>query len=235
MADEKERERTCVDERRVPHHEVGTWYACAVPDFAWSDLLPFGFLMFAGTLFGLTRRKAGRALSRRDLPRLAARLGLAYQVSDSTKGGGRIVGEVQGVLVRIESDDRARIVCQLPRDLGVDVRSYAHYKRVPGGYERVSLGSRSDDEWMQVRLLHESGEESFERVRERLISLLDALRPHRSRLKEFTLDASRVECVFDFGTPPYLPASLVERILPPMLSLASSESERRAQDGRRVQ
>jgi hypothetical protein len=180
--------------------------------------------MFAGTVFGFTRRKAGRALARRDFPRLAERLGLTYQPSDSPKGVGRIVGETQGVLVRIESDERARVVCQLPASLGIDVRSYDHFKRVPAGYDKISLGSRVDDEWMKVRLLHESGEDSFERVRERLASLLDKLRPNRDRLKEFTLDESRVECVFDFGSPPYLPAAIVERILPAMLSLATSES-----------
>jgi hypothetical protein len=48
------------------------------------------------------------------------------------------------------------------------------------------------------------------------------LGPDRDRVRDFTADGEKVECVFDFGVPAYLPASVVERLLPAMLAVARS-------------
>jgi hypothetical protein len=190
-----------------------------VADLDWTHLLPFGVVMFGMTLLGFTRRKAGRSLARREYPRLAKRLGLEFSALGPGVVG-TLTGTVEGVRVRVESDDRARLVCYPPGDVGIDVRNYAHHKRTPVGYEVVSLGSRADDRWAQNRYAR-AGRDSGPTL-EAVRALLAVLGPDRDRVRDFTADGEKVECVFDFGVPAYLPASVVERLLSAMLAVARS-------------
>lgn len=192
----------------------------------WTSLLPIGALLFGATALGFTRRKAGRALARREYPKLAARFGLALQPPERAGEVGTLVGDVDGVRVRVESDERARLVCYPPADHGLDVRSYPHHKRTPAGFEPISLGSRADDRWALNRFAREGHDVAAALAA--LGAVLVALGPDRDRLKTFTADAERVECVFDFGVPPYLPGSVVSRLLPAMVALARSGLEAKA-------
>lgn len=187
-------------------------------DFEWSDFFKVGFLMFGGTMLAFVLRRAARSSARREFPRLAEELALAYEAPDNPRYVGRLVGNYEGIRVRVESDERARIVCYFDRDPGIDVRTYVHHKRTPPGYEPFSFGNREDDEWMKARLQRTDAEhqERLSAVR----AALTALRRHRDRLRAFTLDAERIECVFDFGTPPYIPGAIVKELLPLLTALA---------------
>lgn len=176
-----------------------------------------GFLLFGGTVMAFLLRKVGRSSARREYPKLASELGLTFEPPENPRYVGRLVGEMDGFRVRIESDERARIVCYFADDPGIDVRTYVHYRRLPEGYQAFSFGNRADDEWLKTRL--ESVDRWPEVDKKRLGALLSTLKPHRDRLKAFTLDRERVECVFDFGAPPYLPGSVVRQVLPQLIAL----------------
>jgi hypothetical protein len=133
---------------------------------------------------------------------------------------------VDGVRVRVESDERARLVCYPPGDVGVDVRNYPHHKRTPEGYRTVSLGSRADDRWAPNRFARDGRD--VEPVLVALKALIVAFGADRDRLRNFTADAEKLECGFDFGVPAYLPASVVARVLPAMVALARSGRAARA-------
>lgn len=191
-------------------------------DLDWTQLLPFGVVLFGVTALGFTRRRAGRALARRDYPKLAGKLGLELHAADGQVG--TLTGSMEGVRVRVESDERARLVCYPVSDIGLDVRNYAHHKRTPAGYETISLGNRVDDRWALNRFARE-GVDS-ERSRAALRALVARLGSERERVKTFTVDAEKIECLFDFGVPAYLPAGVVERLLPAMVALARAAGER---------
>jgi hypothetical protein len=191
-----------------------------VADLDWTHLLPFGVLLFGITALGFTRRKAGRSLARREYPKLAKRLGLDFIAPAGSREVGTLTGTVDDVRVRVESDERARLVCYPPGDLGIDVRSYPHHKRTPEGYEIFSLGSRADDRWAPNRFVREGHD--VQPVLVALKALIAAFGADRDRLRNFTADAEKVECVFDFGVPAYLPASVVGRVLPAMIALSRS-------------
>jgi hypothetical protein len=187
-----------------------------VADFDWSSLLPFGFLMFGGALLGFTRRKAGRSLARREYPKLATRFGLAHEARPGEVG--TLEGRLDGVRVRAESEGRARLVCFPPQRLSVDVRNYEHHKRTPSGFESFSFQNLADDRWAKNRFISEGvAPEPWIEATRRILSAIGA---DRDRLEAFTVDADKVECVFNFGSPPYLPARVVERVLPAMVELA---------------
>jgi hypothetical protein len=180
--------------------------------------LPLGFLMFGVTVLGFTRRKAGRSLARREYPKLAAKLGLTFEAPLRGDEVGCIKGEIEGIRVRIESDERCRIVCFPLGDVGLDVRNYEHHKRTPEGYESLSLQSLAEDRWAKNRFAREDLD-----IDARVVALrrvLDSTNPERDRLKGFTVDAEKIECVFEFGKPSYLPAPVAARVLPAMLELA---------------
>jgi hypothetical protein len=188
-----------------------------VPDLSWSQLVPYGFLIFAGTVLAATKRKAGRALARREYPKLARELDLQFEAPEQASAVGRISGDIQGVSVRVESDERARIVCYLEHDPGLDVRSYEHFKRCPAGYETFSLGSSSANQWLKNR--YQRADTDPEPSRQALLGLLRELKPYESRISAFTLTADRLECVFNFGSPAHLPANVVRDVLPQILAL----------------
>jgi hypothetical protein len=189
-----------------------------VADIEWSHLLPIGILMFGASLLGLTRRRAGRSLARREYPKLAQNLGLLFQAPAREGEVGTIHGELDGVRVRIESDERSRIVCFPRLDLGIDVRNYEHHKRTPEGYEVFSLKKPADDRWAKNRYV--SSAKDVVPLRNSVSELLRAVGTDRDQLKGFTVDREKIECVFDFGKPAYLPAPVVSRVLPAMLALA---------------
>lgn len=187
-------------------------------DIQWSHLLPLGVLLFGVSALGLTRRKAGRSLARREYPKLADMFGLDFQAPTHSGDVGSIHGVIDGVRVRIESDERARLVCFPAADTGVDVRNYDHHKRTPEGYEVFSLKHHGDDRWAKNRYVR--SEADVDRVRRLVVDLLRAVGSDRDQLKSFTVDGEKVECIFDFGKPAYLPAPVVSRVLPAMLDLA---------------
>lgn len=189
-------------------------------DFSWTQALPIGIVMFVGTWLGWLRRKAGRSLARRGYPDLATELGLEFEAPRYAKGMGKLRGEFEGYKVLVDPDEAARAVLWFQKECPVDLRSYGHWKRLPPGYEPFSTGDLALDRWLQSRLVRNHADvESL--LSEDFKSALSEVRFAGPELKQFAVDAERIECRFDFGQPPYVPPALLRRLLPALGKLAA--------------
>jgi hypothetical protein len=182
-------------------------------DFEWTDALPIGILMFAGSLIAATRRKAGRALAQRNYPSVAKRLGLTFEPPKHPAGVGQLTGQFQGREILVQPDERPRIVVYLKGEPSIELRSYPHWKRAPEGYAAFSLGSQKLNRWLPNRYCALGAEERFSES-EPLATALAELQLFGAHIKQVVVEPGRLECVFDYGTPPYIPASDVAQLVP---------------------
>ncbi len=194
--------------------------SCQVDDLDWVKGLPVGILFFVGTLYGFTRKRARRALALRDYPRLAERIGLE-RVGGSATTLGRFRGDYDGYRVAVDPEERApRIVLFLHQPTDWDLRTYQRWKRVPEGLETLTFADRGLNAWLSTRLLSGDPSGLAEARLAAVESELLALRALTPNLREFSLAEDRLECVFDFGTPPFIPAALVADVLKQLAKLA---------------
>lgn len=177
-----------------------------------------GMLFFGIMVLGVVRRKAGNVLARGMYPGAAQRLGLTYVPSPYKVGVGRMEGEFQGYRVIVDPDDQRRIFLKFADSPAVTLHSYAHNKRPSKG--QLSFRPASRILSAQFRTSHASPEmidklnqaESLEEI----LKPLKFLRP----LKTLSVTASGVTAVFDYGSPPFIPSSVVEDVLPRLVALA---------------
>ena len=188
-------------------------------DWDWLKAVPIGIVFFASTILAATRRKAGRALAQREYPALAERLHLTREPPRYAGWAGKLAGHYEGRRVVVEPDEHSRLLMEFRMPLGVDLRSYERWKRDPPGLQGFSLGKELDA-WLDNRFCLEDKVEAMRNNAE-LAGLLQELRDATERLKEFTVDETKIECVVEFGSPPYIPARVVERCLPVLSRLAA--------------
>jgi hypothetical protein len=192
----------------------------AVTDFSWRHAIPFGIVMFVGTILGWLKRRAGRSLARRGYPELARDLGLSYVPPRYPRGLGSLKGEMRGYRVLVDPDETARVVVRFRGSAPLDLRSYPHWKRLPPGYTSFSFADRTLDRWLSGRLVKQSAEVE-PLLDDRFRELLKRVMNLGSELKQFAVDSERLEARFDFGTPPYVPPALVRQLLPLLVELAA--------------
>jgi hypothetical protein len=177
-----------------------------------------GILFFGITVLGAVRRKAGNVVARGLYPKLAQKLGLTYEPSSYKGGVGRLVGEYQGYRVTVDPDDQRRIYLRFESRPAVSLHSYAHNKRPASGQRTFRPTSKVLSSQFQtaqasdVIMARLNGDEALPA----LIKPLKFLR----ELKTLSVTENGVTAVFDYGSPPYIPASIVEDVLPRMAALA---------------
>jgi hypothetical protein len=180
------------------------------PDFSVLERIPWGFVLGAVTLVGLVRRKSGHRRAQREFPELARKLGLEYRPSPYRSGVGRISGNYEGLSVVVDPDDQRGIVVRLTQSLGLDLSLTERPGRPRVGYERF----RPDTRGALRRLVRAYGSppaivrlESSATSRE-VEALLEV-----QQVKTFLVTEESIVITFDFGSPPYLPGDLVQRVL----------------------
>lgn len=187
-------------------------------DFFSDGALPMGMLFFGLMVFGFLRRKAGNVVARAQYPALAQKLGLVHRPSPFKAGLGRLDGELQGYVVTVDPDDQRRIFLRFSSTPRVELHSYVHNRRSqegmrsfrppPGILSTLFKTSHASEE--VERRLAQSTE------LEKTLAPLKFLRP----LKTLSVTPSGVTAVFDYGNPPYIPAEVVEDLLPRLALLA---------------
>ncbi len=206
--------------QRAGAWQGGAIHCAASMDFSWAQALPFGILMFLGTLIGMTRRRAGRAMAQRGFPGLAAKLGLQFEAPRYEGWAGRLKGSFRGHEVLVQSDDRARIVVFLSNEPQIELRSYEHFKRVPEGLAVFTLGDRKLHRWLPNRFCLPDAEEQLSSSRALQQSLAEL--SHRTQhLKQLTVESQRIEAVLEYGSPPFIPTGDAERLLTLLTDLAT--------------
>lgn len=182
-----------------------------------NTLFAVGILMFLGTVVGHFRRRSGRATALAEYPTLAAELGLVYRAS-TTGGIGSLRGMYRGYYVIIDPDEVCRIFLRFVTEPLVDIRSYQRHSRAPAGLNSFHTSDSTFDGYFRQRY---AGEQIRERLREQknLQTLMGPFRVAR-RVSAIAVSSNGVECVFDFGRPPYIPASAVRTFLPAVVEVA---------------
>ncbi len=177
-----------------------------------------GFLFFGIMVFGVMRRKAGNVVARGLYPKLAEKLGLSYEPSTYKAGVGRLVGEYEGYRVTVDPDDQRRIYLRFAGRPSVSLHSYAHNKRPAQGQRNFRPTSKVLSTQFKTA---QASDEIMERLNadEALPSVVKPLKFLRE-LKTLSVTENGVTAVFDYGSPPYIPASIVEDVLPRLVSLA---------------
>lgn len=180
--------------------------------------LPMGLLFFAGLVFGLVRRKTGHRLARKQYPELATRLGLTYRPSPYQSGVGTLSGEYRGFSVIVDPDEQRRIRLRFEGSPKVDLRNYEKEGRPPHDMRMVFSRDKKFDAFFKTRWAGEAERARLEAL-ERPGELLAPFRLVRE-LKELNVTAVGVSCVFDYGSPPFIPRDVIEHLLPAMVELA---------------
>lgn len=186
-------------------------------DLDWAQGLPIGILMFVGMLVGTTLRKASRARAHRNYPAVAEEFGLEFVEPSNPRGLGRLRGQYRQRQVLVQADEGARIVVRLRAHPTLALYNHAYFKRTPDELVSFSLGSRKLDEWLPNRYCAPGMEDMGDSPR--LRELLGELRLF-PKLKQLNVDGERVECVFDYGRPPYIPVGDLSQLLPLCADLA---------------
>lgn len=187
--------------------------------------LPFGgFLFFGIMVFGFLRKKAGNVVARSQYPGLAEKLGLSHTPSSYKKGVGRLDGHFDGFDVSVDPDDQRRIFVRFQHSPDVSLHSYAHNKRPSAGQQSFRppagiLSSQFKTAQASPDLIEVFTTDSA------LPSLLRPLKFIRE-LKTVSVTSSGVVAVFDYGNPPFIPAGIIEDVLPRLTSLAAVFEER---------
>ncbi len=180
--------------------------------------MPFGFVMFAGMIFGFLRRKAGHRLAAARYPALAEKLGLTYKPSRYREGVGQIVGRYEGYSVVVDPDDQRRIRVVFQTEPQVDLRNYDNAASRSLGLEPYFSADKRFASFFKTSFVGEKAYEALEALK-KPSELTEPLRAIH-QLKQLNVTPSGVSAVFDFGNPPYIPAEVVEGVLPRLIRIA---------------
>jgi hypothetical protein len=180
-------------------------------DAEWLRAVPIGLVLFAGSAFAAWSRRRRRARAQQNYPALAEQLGLKLDAPRYPGWAGTLRGSYAGRAVLVQPDEQARIVVQLTKPCGVELRSFAHWKRAPVGYENFAFAARRINEWLANRYVKHELLTTWDPTA--LGALLDKLQSSSPALRQFSVDAERIECLFVYGSPAFIPVEEVPRLL----------------------
>lgn len=189
-----------------------------MPDESWLRAVPFGLVMFLGTVFGVVTRAWRKRAARASFPELGKRLGLGYAPADTPGAAGIVKGTYEGFAARIEADARSRVVLTLPQTPALDLRNYERWVRLPKGLTPFPWSDRSLNAWLRTRLASVDVAAAAGSDAE-LAGLLHEVRQDPA-LREFTLAEGRIEMVFDYGVRGLFPTDAADRALALAVRLA---------------
>ena len=182
-----------------------------------SSMLPIGMVMFAITVGGALRKRAGHIVARAHYPKLAEELGLSLTASRYASGVGKLTGTFQGFSVTVDPDDQRQIRVSFSRPVGVELWMHEHNKRPPPGMR--TFRPKSSALASLFRTAH--GEEEAISKLEAAPDLDELAKLRRLRpLKSLSVTDRGVTAVLDYGSPPFIPADVVRSLLPRLVQLA---------------
>ena len=180
--------------------------------------LPMGMVFFAMTVLGFFRKRAGHVVARAQYPKLAQKLGLEYRPSGYKTGVGQISGQYRGHQVTVDPDDQRRIYVRFRQSQGVDIWRHEHNKRPRPGLRSYRPSDRRVVGFFKTIHADAQTMERLEASRA-LGDLVDQLK-NLKEIKSLSLTDTGVTAIFDFGAPPYIPADVVEIVLPALSGMA---------------
>jgi len=192
----------------------------------WSSLgaLPLGLVFFAGTAWGVVRRRRGHESARAEYPSLATELGLTYRSSRYATGVGTLTGSIDGYKVVVDPDEQRRIAVSFEVAPGVVLHHRPDTRRPPPGHAPIRFRNQRVAGFFRTCLATPEGAQLLAEgtILEPFVTLVGDLRA----LKDVSITSSGMVATFDFGSPPFIPARVVRAIVPAMIRLAQTLSPR---------
>jgi hypothetical protein len=177
--------------------------------------LPIGLLMFVFTAFTFLRRRRERQLATRDLPSLAAELGLTHVAPRYNGAQGQLRGTFQGRSVIVDPDDRRRLLVRFNVAPPVDLRRAPPESAPRRGWVLVHSKSRAFNSFFRTRVAAPELAEALAQHSAVEPLLAPFLTGEFSRvINEFAIGQDGVSCRLDYGTPPYFPVAAIRELLP---------------------
>lgn len=186
--------------------------------------LPLGLVFFAGTALGVLRRRAGHVAARADYPGLAQELGLVYRPSRYTTGVGSLSGTIDGFKLVVDPDDQRRVWLTWSEPPGIVFYRHSETRRPPPGLSPIRFKNQRVAAFFSTTLATTVAAGKFgsgDEVEPFVRTLADL-----PALKDVSITLAGISLSFDFGSPPFIPAGVVRRVVPAMISLARSLSSR---------
>lgn len=178
-------------------------------------------VLFLGMYAGIRLKRAGYHRARRAYPALAEKTGLIFRAPLDSAGVGQLRGEFRGRKVIVDPDETGRISMEFTRPCPIDCRSYDVDRRPAAGLVRAHTGVEAFDRLFRYR---NADPVLLDRLLASRSELRAALAPFRARrathLRDFVVKPEGIDCYFDFGKPPHIPASVVEEVLVDAAALA---------------
>jgi hypothetical protein len=178
-------------------------------------------VLFLGMYAGIRLKRAGYNRARRDYPVLADRAGLVFRAPVDRTGVGQLRGTFRGRQVIVDPDETTRISVEFATPCPIECRSYDVPRRPAAGLEQAHTGVDAFDRLFKYRY---AAPALLERLMASRAELRAGLAPFRRRrashLRDFVVKPEGIDCYFDFGKPPHIPASVVEEVLEESAALA---------------
>lgn len=191
-----------------------------MPGGMFDGALPVGMILFAGTMLAYLRRKLGKKKAVRDFPQIASELGLSFIAPRYRGAIGILSGTYRARAVRVDPDDQRMIAVRFEAAPAIDLRSYEHGRGAPHGMVTLYSGDRDFDRYFKTRFASADLAAQLA-ASESPGALLAPLQGSLGRyVQSLSVTADGVICRVDFGTPPYIPSSVLARILPACVALA---------------
>ena len=177
-----------------------------------------GIVFLVVTVGRVLRRKAGHVLAARDYPQIANEFGLVFKPSSYKSGAGTLSGDVDGFRVLVDPDDQRAIRVRFPDEsLGIELHTYEHNQRPRKGQRAFRVTGTGVSGWFKTSF---ATPELIEAVHdERVLAEFRALRTIRE-LSSLSLTPSGFRAVFDYGSPPFIPASIVREVVKGLIDVA---------------
>lgn len=190
----------------------------AFPDLSSLSRLPWGLLLGGAALVGVLWRKSGHKSAAREFPSLAQRLDLTFRASPYKSAIGRIQGELLGRGILVDPDDLRGIRVTFGTKVALDLSLDPRRGRPRNGWVPLDVSARRFQrrfEWAYAAPGNEGILAESKHTAE-VLELLD-----QRTLKSFSVNDDGIVVTFDFGNPPFLPVTLVERIVPLLAAFAT--------------
>ncbi len=180
------------------------------------SIITIALLLFIGIcellyldITGLGRRKAFR-----EFPEVAKKFGFIQKKSRSSKPFGTYTGAYSGYNFKIDPDSNATIQLQMNPIPGL--KEFITHK----GHTNFDSGDQRFDHFFKTRLVSAKLGQKLRKATHFITYAVQFGRAWKGKYNYIQIYSDSIYCSFKYGSGHYIPASILEKIIPDMVKLA---------------
>ena len=179
-------------------------------------------ILIIDKLFFLDITKRGWRRAERELPNLAQKLGLEFSKGKFKYEIGKIHGQYQGRAVHIMPDNNASAQVEFFHRPKLEMSTYRTQRRYPPeGLFDFDSGNKSFNDFFQTRFANPEICEKLAQSAHQLNYLNQFKSKWKRILRFLTVNERGISCSVKYGQATYIPADILERLLPDLCQLAN--------------